>query len=77
VLVDIRYGDGVTKLSDLDHIQTPGEIEIVVLDTIERVAEQLQARSEKLKSGDALIVFVANEAVYSTAVNMLKIGASG
>ncbi|MBN3851836.1 hypothetical protein G3N59_00460 [Paraburkholderia sp. Ac-20340] len=77
VLVDIRYGDGVTRLSDLDHIHTAGEIEIVVLDSIERVAEQLRARSEKLNSGDALIVFVANEAVYSAAVNTLKIGASG
>ncbi|WP_027819685.1 hypothetical protein [Paraburkholderia bannensis] len=75
VLVDIRYGDGVTRLSDLDHVQTPGEIGIVVLDSIERVAEQLRAQSEKLNSGDALIVFVANEALYSAAVDMLKIGA--
>jgi hypothetical protein len=77
VFVDIRYGDGVTRLSDLDRIQTPGEIGIVVLDSIEGVAEQLRAQSAKLCSGDALIVFVANEALYSAAVNTLKISAPG
>ncbi|MEX3968850.1 hypothetical protein AB4Y42_43295 [Paraburkholderia sp. EG286B] len=77
VLVDIRYGDGVTRLSDLDDIQTRGEIRIVVLDSIERVDERLRAQIGKLNDGDALIVFVANEEMSSAAANTLKISARG
>lgn len=72
VLVDIRYGEGVTKLSDLDNVQASGEIEIVVLDSIEHVADQLRAPYATLNDGDALIVFVASGELYEAAVNALR-----
>ncbi|WP_322092870.1 hypothetical protein [Paraburkholderia bannensis] len=76
VLVDIRYSKGVTKLSDLDNVQTSGEIEIVVLASIERVADQLPASYTTLNDGDALVVFVANGELYDAAVNAFRLSAA-
>jgi hypothetical protein len=75
VLIDIRYGEGVTKLSDLDDVTASGEIAVVVLRSIERVPEQLRKPCAKLKRGDALIVYVANDELYAAAVSALQLRA--
>ncbi|MBN3857557.1 hypothetical protein G3N59_29640 [Paraburkholderia sp. Ac-20340] len=72
VLVEIRYGEGVTRLSDLDDLRSEGEIEVVVLSPVRSAAEQLCASFGKLKHGDALIVYVADDKLYKAAVDALN-----
>jgi hypothetical protein len=75
VHIDIRFGEGVTKLSDLDDVRTNGEIEVVVLRSTEHVAEQLRTQRAKLNHGDALIVYVENNELYAAAVSALHLSA--
>ncbi|WP_322095568.1 hypothetical protein [Paraburkholderia bannensis] len=72
VLVDIRYGEGVTRLSDLDDVRSKGEIEVIVLSPVRSVAEQLGTPFGKLNDGDALIVYVADDELYKAAVDALN-----
>jgi hypothetical protein len=71
VAVEIRSGDGITKLSDLDGIRTTGEIQVIVLSPIRDVATQLQGQLNRVDKGDTLIVYAPTSRVRQVAIHFL------
>lgn len=72
VYVVIRFGDGISRLSDFDDIRARGDIHVVVLNTTNDGAEHLRATYNNACAGDALLVYVDSPRSYRLAMKVLQ-----
>ncbi|WP_321943005.1 hypothetical protein [Paraburkholderia tropica] len=72
VTVDIRYGRGITRLSDLDAYDAFREVHVLILQSIDGVADQLRAQFERVATGDAVIVFADSTEIHDRAIELLR-----
>lgn len=71
VHVEIRFGDGISRLSDFDGITVNGDIHVIVIDSNFDVAEQLCHPMADVCSGDALIIYVDSHEAYRAAIQII------
>ncbi|QGZ64293.1 hypothetical protein [Paraburkholderia acidisoli] len=73
VYVEIRFGDGISRLSDFDGITANGDIHVIVIDSTLDVAEQLRSPIADVCPGDALIVYVDTARSYRAVIEVLDL----
>ncbi|WP_322047380.1 hypothetical protein [Paraburkholderia sp. J67] len=71
VTVEIRSGEGVTKLSDLDGVQASGEIHVMVLSFVGDVEQQLGGQLARARKGDRFIIYAPTARIRRTAIQIL------
>ncbi|WP_321818311.1 MULTISPECIES: hypothetical protein [unclassified Paraburkholderia] len=71
ITVEVRSGEGINRLSDLDGIESMGEIHVMVLSPIRDVAKQLGGQLAHAKNGDAVIIYAPTTRIRHTAIDTL------